>query len=189
VDDVLALEAMMFDEFLESIRRNMSLYCKLGPMTKTDVEPDEFALGKKKSEAQFPPHLSASLLAIVRCRAQVEKALGENTIRKCQAPSTYLILAMSTAADSVVDGICYEINQRLARMIGSQADQYLNELQFLVSTLKKYLSDQVLYAVDVCKNKLLSKTGGGVRGQGPDGLKAIEHLERLGRVFVMCLGE
>ena len=189
VEDVLTLEAMMFDEFLESIRRNMSLYCKLGPMAITDVDHDEFALGKKKSDTQFPAHLSASLLAIVRCRAQVEKALGEKTIRKCQAPSTYLFLAMSTAADSVVDGICYEINQRLARMRGSQADQYLNQLQFLVNTLKRYLSEQVLQAADGCKNKLLSKTGGGVRGQGPDGLGAIEHLERLGRMFVMCLGE
>jgi hypothetical protein len=59
----------------------------------------------------------------------------------------------------------------------------------IVSLTASATSDQVLYAVDVCKNKLLSKTGGGVRGQGPDGLKAIEHLERLGRVFVMCLGE
>eukprot|EP00979_Chaetoceros_neogracilis_P011061 scaffold2678_cov271-Chaetoceros_neogracile.AAC.1 len=101
------------------------------PHDKIDVEPDEFALGKKKSEAQFLPHLSASLLAIVRCRAQRQ----------------------------------------------------------IVSLTASATSDQVLYAVDVCKNKLLSKTGGGLRGQGPEGLKAIEHLERLGRVFVMFLGE
>lgn len=189
VDDVLALEAMMFDEFLESIRRNMSLYCKLGPMISTTDQEDEFLTAKKRSGAQFPAYLSASLLAIVRCRAQVEKALGEKTIRKCQAPSTYLFLAMSTAADSVVDGICYEMSQRMARMRGSQADQYLNELQFLINSLRKYLSAQVLYAVEGCKNKLLSKTGGGIQGQGPDGLGAIERLERLGRVYVMCLGD
>lgn len=185
-DDVLAVEAKMFDEFLESIRRNMTSYCKLGPMISIDNGGD--GVEKNPSEMQFPPHLSASLLAIIRCRAQVEKALGEKTVRKSQSPSTYLYLAMSCAADSVVDGICYEINQRLARMRGSQADQYLNELQFLVSTLKKYLSDQVLHAVETCKNKLLAKTGGGTRN-GPDGLGAIERLERLGRVFVMCLGD
>lgn len=189
VDDVLALEAMMFDEFLESIRRNMSLYCKLCPMMSDEDQGDEFISEKKFSEAHFPAHLSASLLAIVRCRAQVEKALGEKSIRKCQAPATYLFLAMSTAADSVVDGICYEISQRLARMRGTQADQYLNELQFLVNTLKQFLSDEVLHAVEGCKNKLSSKIGGGSRGQGPDGLGAIERLERLGRVYVMCLGE
>jgi hypothetical protein len=189
VDDVLALEAMMFDEFLESIRRNMSLYCKLSPMMSDEIQEDEFIADKKKSESHFPSHLSSSLLAIVRCRAQVEKALGETTIRKCQAPSTYLFLAMSTAAESIVDGSCYEISQRMARMRGTQADQYLNELQFLVNTLQKYLSDQVLHGAEGCKNKLLAKIGGGVRGQGPDGLGAIERLERLGRVYVMCLGD
>jgi len=189
VEEVSAFEAIMFDEFLESIRRNMTVYCKLSPMTSINIEEDEFLAEKNRAEAQFPAHLSASLLAIVRCRAQVEKALGEKTIRKCQASSTYLFLAMSTAADSVVDGICYEISQRLARMRGSQADQYLNELQFLLNTLRKYLNDQVLHAAEGFKNKLLSKTGGGIRGQGPDGLGAIERLERLGRMFVMCLGE
>lgn len=187
--EVSAFESMMFDEFLESIRRNMTHYCKLSPMENINVEEDEFLAEKNKTEAQFPPHLSASLLAIVRCRAQVEKALGEKTVRKCQAPSTYLFLAMSTAADSVVDGICYEISQRLARMRGYQADQYLNELQFLLNTLKKYLNNQVINAAEGCKNKLLSKTGGGIRGQGPDGLGGIERLERLGRMFVMCLGD
>jgi len=167
----------------------MAVYCKLGPMTDISVEEDELLAEKNKAEAHFPPHLSASLLAIVRCRAQVEKALGEKTVRKRQAPSTYLFLAMSTAADSVVDGICYEISQRLPRMRGSQADQYLNELQFLLNTLRKYLNKQVLNAAEGCKNNLLSKTGGGIRGQGPDGLGAIERLERLGRMFVMCLGD
>jgi hypothetical protein len=189
VEEVSAFEAIMFDEFLEGIRRNMTVYCKLSPMMSANIEEDEFLAEKNRSEAQFPAHLSASLLAIVRCRAQVEKALGEKTVRKQQAPSTYLFLAMSTAADSVVDGICYEISQRLARMRGSQADQYLNELQFLLNTLRKYLNDQVLHAAEGCKNKLLTKTGGGVRGQGPDGLGGIERLERLGRMFVMCLGD
>ncbi len=189
VDDVLALEAMMFDEFLESIRRNMSLYCKLGPMVSQEIEEDEFLAEKHQSENHFPPHLSACLLAIVRCRAQVERTLGEKTIRKCQSPQTYQFLAMSTAADSVVDGICYEISQQMPRMRGIQADQYLSELQFLINTLHRYLSDQVLHAVEGCKERLLSKTGGGVQGQGPDGLGAIERLERLGRIYVMCLGE
>ncbi len=187
VEDVLALESMMFDEFLESIRRNMNLYCKLSPMASIEDQEDEYLSEKKKSESHFPSHLSSSLLAIVRCRAQVEKALGEKTIRKSQAPLTYLHLAMSTAADSVLDGICFEISQRMSRMRGTQADQYLNELQFLINTLQKYLSDQVIHASEVCKNKLLAKIGGGIRGQGPDGLGAIERLERLGRVYLMCL--
>jgi hypothetical protein len=186
-DDVMALENTMFDEFLESIRRNMSTYTKLGPMSAFDEE-DEFIAEKQKSETPFPAYLSASLLAIVRCRAQVERTLGLNTVRKHQAPATYQFLALSTAADSVVDGTCFEISERMSRMRGSQADQYLTELQFLLNTLKKYLSDDVRHAADNCKNKLLSKIGGS-QGQGPDGLGAIERLERLGRIYVMCFAE
>ena len=190
IEDVMALENQMFDEFLESIRRNMSTYTRLGPMIVYEEE-DEFIAEKLKSEAPFPAHLSACLLAIVRCRAQVERTLGLDTVRKHQAPATYQYLAMSTAADSVVDGICYEISQRMSRMRGSQADQYLSELQFLMTTLRKYLGDDVLNAAENCKSKLLSKIGGvsGSHGQGPDGLGAIERLERLGRIYVMCLVE
>ncbi len=187
IDEIMTLENQMFDEFLESIRRNMSTYTRLAPMTVYEEE-DEFISEKMKAEAPFPAHLSASLLAIVRCRAQVERTLGLDTVRKQQAPATYQFLAMSTAADSVVDGICYEISQRMSRMRGSQADQYLSELQFLMTTLKKYLGDDVLNAAENCKNKLQAKIGG-VGGQGPDGLGAIERLERLGRIYVMCLVE
>ncbi len=187
VDEVLSIENQMFEQFLESIRRNMRIYTKLSPMDNYDEE-DEFIAEKQRSEASFPPHLSASLLAIVRCRAQVERTLGLDTIRKHQAPSTYQFLSLSCAADSVVDGICYEISQRMSRMRGSQADQYLNELQFLLNTLKKYLGDDRLHAAEVCKSQLLSKIGG-FQGQGPEGLGAIERLERLGRIYVMCLGE
>ena len=187
IDDLMALENQMFDEFLESIRRNMSTYTRLGPMSNYEEE-DEFLAEKQKSEAPFPAHLSASLLAMVRCRAQVERTLGLNTVRKYQAPLTYQFLTMSTAADSVVDGICFEISQRMSRMRGSQADQYLSELLFLLNSLKSYLGDDVLSSAEDCKNNLLKKIGGS-QGQGPDGLGAIERLERLGRIYVMCLGE
>ena len=90
--------------------------------------------------------------------------------------------------DSVVDGICFEISQRMSRMRGSQADQYLSELLFLLNSLKSYLGDDVLSSAEDCKNNLLKKIGGS-QGQGPDGLGAIERLERLGRIYVMCLGE
>lgn len=185
LDEVMALENQMFEQFLESIRRNMRIYTKLGPMTNFNEE-DEFIAERQKSEAPFPSHLSASLLAIVRCRAQVERTLGLNTIRKHQAPATYQFLTLSTAADSVVDGICYEISQRMSRMRGSQADQYLTEVQFLLNTLKNFLSDDRLHAAEDCKNQLLSKIGG-VQGHGPEGLGDIERLERLGRIYVMCL--
>lgn len=191
MDDVMTLENRMFDEFLASISSNMSTYTRLGPMTAYEEE-DEFIAEKLKAEAPFPAHLSASLLAIVRCRAQVERTLGLNTVRKHQVPvATYQFLAMSTAADSVVEGICKEIGQRMSRMRGSQADQYLSELQFLMTTLRKYLGDDVLNVAENCKNKLLAKIGGvgGSSGQGPDGLGAIERLERLGRIYVMCLIE
>lgn len=187
IDTVLALEDVMFEDFLSGIRRNMSNYCKLGPMVVDDE--DEFVAAKQKSEAQFPSYLSASLLAIVRCRAQVENALGSKTVRQRSDPSTYQFLAMSTAADSVVDAICYEISQRMPRMLGTQAERYSYELQFLVSTLRRYLSDQVIHAVENCRSKLEGKTEAGVQGHGPEGLAAIERLERLGRLYVMCLGD
>jgi len=187
VDDVISLENEMFNEFLNSIRQNMSTYTKLGPMTTYDEE-DEFIAERQKSEAPFPAYLSASLLAIVRCRAQVERTLGLNTVRKHQAPATYQFLALSTAADSVLYGTCAEISDRMSRMRGSQADQYLTELQFLLNTLNKFLGDDALKEAENCKEKLLSKIGGS-QGQGPDGLGAIERLERLGRIYVMCLGD
>jgi hypothetical protein len=187
VDTILVLEDVMFEDFLAGIRKNMSTYCKLGPMVIDDE--DEFVMTKRKSEAQFPSYLSASLLAIVRCRAQVENALGSKTVRQRNDPFTYQFLAMSTAADSVVDAICYEISQRMPRMLGTQAERYSYELQFLVTTLRRYLSDQVVHAVENCRSKLEGKTEAGVQGHGPEGLAAIERLERLGRMYVMCLGD
>ena len=61
-------------------------------------------------------------------------------------------------------------------------------IDFLLNTLNKFLSDDVLKEADDCKRELLSKIGGS-QGQGPDGLGAIERLERLGRIYVMCLGD
>jgi hypothetical protein len=185
LDDVISLESLMFDEFLDSIRRNISSYTHLGPMEGSD--DDEFTY-EKKFVPGFPAYLSASLLAIVRCRAQVEKSLGEKTIRKGQGVS-YKFLAMSTAADSVVDGICFEISERLSRMRSWQAERYMNELQFLMNTLRRYLGDNVLNDAEDCKKKLFQRTGGDFQGNSPDGLMAIEELERLGRVYVLCLSE
>lgn len=187
IDNVLALEDVMFEEFLSGIRKNMSSYCKLGPMVIDDA--DEYISAKRNSESQFPSYLSSSLLAIVRCRAQVENALGGATIRQRSNYSTYLFLAMSAASDSVVDAICYEISQRMPRMIGTQAERLSYELQFLQSTLRRYLSDQVIHSVDNCRSKLAGKTESGVKGHGPEGLAAIERLERLGRLYVMCLSD
>jgi len=196
VKRVMDLEAAMFDEFLESIRLKISTYTRLGPMIldDDDYDRDQYVVVEKSTpnktkpiEPTFPAYLSASLLAIVRCRAQVERTLGEKTIRKCE-DIPYQFLAMSTAADSVVDGICFEMDQRMAQMRGTQADVYLNELQFLINTLRKYLSKDLLGVAEHCRENLLSKAGAGFQGDGPDGLGAIEHLERLGRVYVLCLG-
>ena len=188
IDDIMALEACMFDEFLDGIRSNISTYARLGPTeTVTDDDEEVFVHGKV-TDPSFPAYLSASLLAIVRCRAQVEKALGEKTIRKSQG-TTYQFLAMSTAADSVVEGICLELSDRMPQMSGKHADKYSNELQFLINTLRRYMSNELLEVVDNCRYLLLAKAGGGFQGDGPDGLGAIEQLERLGRVYVLCLGE
>lgn len=186
-EDIMALEGAMFDEFLENVRRNVGGCARLGWV---DVSIDDKKGAASDAPTQFPAYLSASLLAIVRCRAQVEKALGDTTIRRSDGV-TYQFLAMATAADGVIEGICGEMNQRSQKMRGRQADRMSNELQFLINTLKSYLSDEMLAVADNCRRMLCSKAGrgGGIQGDGPDGLAAIEELERLGRVYVMCLGD
>jgi hypothetical protein len=96
---------------------------------------------------------------------------------------------MATAADGVVAGICYELNERMSHMSRPQADRFANELQFLMNTLRKYLSDDMLSVAENCKRMLFAKAGHKKGGDGPDGLMMIEELERLGRVYVLCLGE
>jgi hypothetical protein len=97
---------------------------------------------------------------------------------------------MATAADGVVEGICNEIKKRKTKMKVRQADRMANELQFLMNTLKSYLSDENLSLIENTRRTLCSRAGrGSVEGGGPDGLAALEELERLGRVYVLCLGE
>jgi hypothetical protein len=43
--------------------------------------------------------------------------------------------------------------------------------------------------VNETKRVLLLKTDGEFKDSGPDGLGAIESLERLGRIFVLCLAD
>jgi len=188
-EDIMALEATMFDEFLDNICRHVAGCTKLGP-TSADLGVNDAPDGGESSlpPKSFPAYLSACLLAIVRCRAQVDRALGDATIRRSQG-ITYQYLAMATAADGVVAGICYELNERMPRMSGPQADQFASELQFLMNTLKKYLSDDMLSVAENCKRMLFAKAGHKQGGDGPDGLMMIEELERLGRVYVLCLGE
>mmetsp|Transcript_59902 Transcript_59902/g.88925 ORF Transcript_59902/g.88925 Transcript_59902/m.88925 type:complete len:993 (-) Transcript_59902:55-3033(-) len=192
-EDIMALEGTMFDDFLDNVRRHVAGCARL---CWNDFDPnDDGPISEEGSSTPgtFPAYLSASLLAIVRCRAQVERALHETTIRRSGAPedTTYQFLAMATAADGVVDGICNELNANMSRVKGRQADRMANELHFLINTLKNYLSDEMLSVADKCRRMLCSKAGrgGGIQGDGPNGLAAIEELERLGRVYVLCLGE
>jgi len=186
-EDVLGLESVLFDEFLDNIRHNVASSTRIGWLQPGvgGSSSDDIAT----SGTTFSPYLSASLLAIVRCRAQVERALGE-TIRRSDGIS-YNLLAMQTAADGVICGICDEIAERKLQMKVRQADRLANELSFLINTLKKYLSTETLAMVNNSRRMLCSKAGrgGGAQGGGPDGLAALEELERLGRVYVLCLGE
>lgn len=185
-EDVMGLESAMFDEYLENVRDNVAGCCKIGWLD-ADGSTDKDAADMSAPNT-FPAYLSASLLAIVRCRAQVERALEEK-VRRSEGVS-YQFLAMATAADGVVVGICNEIKRRKTKMKVRQADRMANELQFLMSTLKTYLSDETLAMVDNTRRTLCSRAGrGGIQGDGPDGLAALEELERLGRVYVLCLGE
>jgi hypothetical protein len=187
MEDIMGLEGAMFDEFLESIRATVGSCCRMGWLdVKSDITkgPAPDAPGMA-----FPPYLSAPLLAIVRTRAQVEQALG-NKLRRSEGVS-YQHIAMSTVADTVAEGICEQVQQRKMTLKVRQADRLANELQFLMNTLKRYLKPEMMSLVDNTRRMLCSKAGrgSGVQGDGPDGLAALEDLERLGRVYVLCLGE
>mmetsp|Transcript_19365 Transcript_19365/g.29860 ORF Transcript_19365/g.29860 Transcript_19365/m.29860 type:complete len:1065 (-) Transcript_19365:95-3289(-) len=193
-EDVLGLESVLFDEFLDNIRHNVASSTRLGWLEVADQDITAASgVGTEKSRSSsistFPPYLSASLLAIVRCRAQVERALGD-TVRRSDGIS-YNLLAMQTAADGVICGVCEEIAERKLQMKVRQADRLANELSFLINTLKKYLSDETLAMVENSRRMLCSKAGrgAGIEGNGPDGLAALEELERLGRVYVLCLAD
>jgi len=46
----------------------------------------------------------------------------------------------------------------------------------------------MLSVAENCRRMLCAKAGH-LQGDGPDDLAAIEELERLGRIYVLCLGE
>ena len=186
MEDIMGLEGAMFDEFLDSIRDSTSSCCRMGWLDarltdKLLKEGDGSSLG-------FPPYMSASLLSIVRCRAQVEQALGSKTRRS--EGQTYQHIAMATVAEGIAEGICEQIQQRKMILKVRQADRLANELQFLMNTLKIYLGSEAMSLLEGTRRMLCSKAGrgNGLQGDGPEGLAALEELERLGRVYVLCLG-
>lgn len=186
MEDIMGLEGAMFDDFLASLRHNVSSCCRMGWL---DVKSESKAAANDSPSMGFPPYLSASLLAIVRCRAQVEQALGDK-IRRSEGVS-YQHIAMATVAEAVAEGICGEIQQRKSSLKVRQADRLANELQFMLNTLKTYLKKDTIKIVDSTRSMLIGKAGqnSGAQGDGPEGLAALEDLERLGRVYVLCLGE
>jgi hypothetical protein len=188
LEDITGLEGAMFDEYLESIRHNVANSVRFGWLEKDRVEGN----GGDSDPSQppsFPSYLSASLLAIVRCRAQVEQALGNRTRHSDKVP--YQHLSMATVADGVVEGICNEVIARKLQLKVRQADRLANELEFLNNVLKKFLAENTLVLLDSTVHMVSSKAGRGrdYQGDGPDGLAALEELERLGRVYVLCLGD
>jgi Exocyst complex component Sec5 len=215
IDDIMGLESAMFDEYLESIRQHVANSVKVGWLDKdtsaVDSSSGEHGGGEDSNQPpSFPAYLSASLLAIARCRAQVEQALG-NRIRRTTVPSgkdtqspsqqltgvPYQHLSMATVADGVIEGICNEIMKRKLKLKVRQADRLANELEFLSNTLKKFLnSDETRVLLKSTLQMVCTKAGRSSSGgrdyqdhDGPDGLAALEELERLGRVYVLCLGD
>ena len=81
--------------------------------------------------------------------------------------------------------------QRKLKLKVRQADRLANELEFLRNTLKKFLGAESSALLDSTLHTVSTKAGRGrdYQGDGPDGLAAIEELERLGRVYVLCLGD
>lgn len=188
MEDIMGLESAMFDEYLENIRQDVASSVRVGWLD-TDAEASA-AEGNISATPTFPAYLSASLLAIVRCRAQVEQALGDK-VRTTEGV-TYQHLSMATVADGVVEGICNEVMQRKQSLKMRQADRLANELEFLRNTLaKNFLGEEALSMLNSTLHLVASKAGRGrdYQRDGPDGLAALEELERLARVYVLCLGE
>lgn len=180
MEDIVGLESAMFEEYLENIRQTVSGSVRIGWLDQ-DIAPN-----KDESAQTFPSYLSASLLAIVRCRAQVEQALGDR-VRHVEAV-TYQTLAMTTVSEGVVEGICKEVTKRKLNLKVRQADTLANELEFLRNTLKKFLGKETVDKLGATLHMVSSKAGRGRDYQGgPDGLAALEELERLGRVYCLCL--
>ena len=183
MEDVVGLEHAMFDEYVDNLGQGVAASVKIGWM---DVHADP---RDNPSSSAFPAYLSASLLAIVRCRAQVEQTLGDKIRIVDGVP--YQRLCMATVAEGVVEGICNEILQRKTHLKVRQADKLANELEFLSNTLNKFLGQETKHLLESTLKMANSKAGRGddYQGDGPDGLAALEELERLGRVYVLCLGE
>lgn len=140
--------------------------------------------------------ISASFLSIVRCRAQVERALRAATVcRSNSEKTTYQFLALQTASDGIVESICLELRSKVNIISPPKANVFSIHLQFLITTLKKYLSDEILTLASDTRRMMQAKGGNGGSGggkgmgNGPEGLTALENLERLGRVYLLCLGE
>ena len=184
MEDIMGLEGAMFDDFLASLRANVQSCCRMGWL---DIKAESSKGSNGRPSTGFPPYLSASLLAIVRCRAQVEQALG-NKIRRSEGVA-YQHIAMATVAEAVAEGICAEIQQRKNSLKVRQADRLANELEFLRNTLKAYLKRETVSQVEQTRRMLINKAGQSSGGAGPDGLATLEELERLGRVYVLCLSE
>lgn len=175
-EDLESLERVLFDEFLDGVNRNVTNSVKLGLVN---------GLGSSLDSGVFPSYLSSSLLAITRCRAQVEKALGD-TLRRT-AGKSYQEIAVVSASESMVNGLCDEISNKTHRITASHADRLANELQFVLNTLKNHVDEETtLKTGNACVQALCKKAGRG-NLTGPVDLSPIEELERLGRVYVLCL--
>lgn len=96
VNEVMALEETLFEEFMDETKKNVADCVKLGFLDYEEKNHEEEIM----SVVTFPGYLSASLMAIVKCRARVERALGDSMVRKSQN-ITYIKIVMSQASDTL----------------------------------------------------------------------------------------
>ena len=96
MEDIMGLESAMFDKYLESIRQHVANSVRVALLDKDAAEGAYGEGDDSNLPPSFPSLLSASLLAIVRCRAKVEHALGHR-IRRADGV-VYQHLTMATVA-------------------------------------------------------------------------------------------
>mmetsp|Transcript_46378 Transcript_46378/g.54188 ORF Transcript_46378/g.54188 Transcript_46378/m.54188 type:complete len:80 (+) Transcript_46378:1823-2062(+) len=77
------------------------------------------------------------------------------------------------------------------RMTKRQTNDMMAQLQFLLNTLKIHLGEDATSMAESTKRMLSSRVSwhGKKAFDGPEGLAPVETLERLGRVYVLCLAE
>jgi len=145
------------------------------------------------SNLVFPGYLSSVLLGIVRCKAQCFKTMGvmQRKVKSGQQ-QTYQIIAVQTASQECLSGLCAEINEKkkfLARTASSTSlIKLATEIQFLIRILEPYLTNEVKNKGYDCQTELIAYAiDKNVDADSTSKTYESEVLVKKGEVYVLAL--